>query len=275
MSLPGRRIEANGLSFHVVVEGEGQPVLLLHGFPDSSYLWRNQIPALVDAGYQVIAPDLRGFGQSDRPQDPREYRMETILGDVSGILESVGVDRSHVVGHDWGAVVAWTWAATEPDRMGRLVAISVGHPRSFVRSLVSSSQAARSWYMLFFQIPGFSERVLTANDWAAFRRMGRGIPDLDLYISELSRPGALTAALNWYRANAQPWRVQRVPNVRSSTLGIWGAKDFALTEKQMVDSEQYVDAPWRYERFESGHWLMLQEKERLSSLLVEFLEKGP
>jgi pimeloyl-ACP methyl ester carboxylesterase len=228
----------------------------------------------VDAGYRVIAPDLRGFGESDKPQDPKAYAMSTILADVEGILGALGVDRSHVVGHDWGAAVAWSWAGWRPHRTGRLVTISVGHPRSFLRALLSSSQAARSWYMLFFQIPGFSERILSRNDFAAFRRMGRGIPDLDYYVAELSRPGALTAALNWYRANAKPWRVQRVPNVTAQTLGIWGSKDVALTEKQMVDSEKYVDAAWRYERFEVGHWLMLEQPDELNALLLEFLEKG-
>jgi pimeloyl-ACP methyl ester carboxylesterase len=274
VSLPGRRIEANGLSFHVAVEGEGQPVLLLHGFPDSSYLWRNQIPALVGAGYRVIAPDLRGYGESDKPQDPKAYAMRTIHADLEGILGELGVDRSHVVGHDWGAAVAWSWAGWQPQRVDRLVAVSVGHPRSFLRALTSSSQAARSWYMVFFQIPGLSERVLSRNDFAAFRRMGRGIPDLDHYVSELSRPGALTAGLNWYRANARPWRVRGVPNVKAPTLGIWGSKDFALTEKQMVDSERYVDGPWRYERFESGHWLMLQQPDELNALLLDFLGTG-
>src|SRR5437867_9179248 len=110
-SLPGTRVEANGLSFHVVEEGKGDPVLLLHGFPDSSWMWRHQIPALVNAGYRVIAPDLRGFGQSDKPEDVEAYAMQTLVQDVVGILDQLGVEQTHVVGHDWGAALAWSFAA--------------------------------------------------------------------------------------------------------------------------------------------------------------------
>jgi pimeloyl-ACP methyl ester carboxylesterase len=248
-------------------------VLLLHGFPDSSKLWRNQIPALVEAGYRVIAPDLRGFGQSDKPLEVEAYAMQTLVTDVAGILAAKGVERARVVGHDWGAALAWSFAAFLPGRVQRLTAIAVGHPQSFLRALTRSSQGLRSWYMLFFQIPRFSEKVISRNDFAAFRRMFRGVPDLDHYVQDLSRPGALTAALNIYRANAKPWqRAQKVPNVVVPTLGIWGSRDTALTERQMTDSQEFVDGPFRYERMDAGHWLMLEKPDELNNLLLDFLK---
>jgi len=274
-SLPGTRIETNGLTFHVVDEGprDGRPVLLLHGFPDSSWMWREQIPALTGAGYRVIAPDLRGFGQSDKPQEVEAYRMETLVRDVAGILGELGVKETNVVGHDWGAALSWSIAAYLPGTVTRLVVLAVGHPKAFFRALTRTSQGARSWYMLFFQIPRFSEAVISRNDFAAFRRLMRGVPDLDRYVEELSRPGALTTALNWYRANAKPWQrpQQDIPNVTAPTLGMWGSSDFALTERQMMDSGEFVDGPFRYERLEAGHWMMLQRPDEVNELLLEFL----
>ena len=271
--MPGTRIEANGLSFHVVDEGSSDrdAVLLLHGFPDSSWMWRNQIPALTTAGYRVIAPDLRGYGQSDKPQGTAAYRMPVLVTDVDAIMRSLSVERAHLVGHDWGAALAWSVAASLPGRVRRLVAMAVGHPGAFLRSLTRSSQAARSWYMVFFQVPRLSESMLSRNDWRMFRRFGRGVPDLDKYVADLSRPGALTAALNWYRANAKPWRVRRLPSIRVPTLGMWGTRDVALTETQMRESARFVDGHFRYERIDAGHWMMLERPDRVNELLVDFL----
>src|SRR5438132_3427858 len=173
------RIEANGLSFQVVDDGprDGDPVVLLHGFPDSSWMWRNQIPALTGAGFRVIAPDLRGYGQSDKPEGVDAYRMPVLVQDVDAIMRSMGVDAAHVVGHDWGSALASAVAASLPGRVRRLVAMAVGHPRAFLRSLGRSGQALRSWYMLFFQVPRFSESMLSRNDWRMFRRFMKDVPD--------------------------------------------------------------------------------------------------
>ena len=271
------RIEANGLSFHVVDDGprDGEPVLLLHGFPDSSYMWREQVPALTGAGFRVIAPDLRGYGESDKPQEVQAYRMQTLVRDVVEILGAVDVSEANVVGHDWGAALAWSLAAFVPGMVKRLAVLAVGHPKAFFRALTRTSQGARSWYMLLFQIPRFSEAMISRNDFAFLRRFMRGVPDLEKYVADMSRPGALTAALNWYRANAKPWeRPQDVPNVTAPTLGMWGSRDVALTERQMVDSADFVEGPFRYERLEgAGHWMMLERPDEVNDLLLEFLAK--
>lgn len=269
-----RRIVVGDVGLHVVDEGEGTPVLLLHGFPDSARLWRHQIEALTGAGFKAIAPDLRGYGRSDKPRGVSAYAMQRILEDLRAVLDEFGIERAHVVGHDWGAVAAWALAAFEPDRVRRLVVISVGHPRSFARP--RPSQLARSWYAIVFQIPGLAERAFQANDWWLFRKVFGGSRDFDRYLDDLSRPGALTAALNWYRANGRTDRVLfgrslSYPHVSVPTMGIWGSKDFALTEWQMKASEKYVDAEWRYERVEAGHWLPLSRREIINNLLLDFL----
>jgi len=271
-TLPGRRIDANGLSFHVVDEGSGDDaVVLLHGFPDSSYLWRKQIPALTDAGFRVIAPDLRGFGQSDKPPDVGAYVMRTLVQDVSGIMDALGVERAHVVGHDWGASLGWAVASFLPERVHKLVVLTVGHPTAFARAMITTSQGLRAWYMFFFRIPGLSEWVISRNDFATFRRGFRS-PDIDREIEALSPPGALTAGLNWYRANVRPSRRPKLPNVSAPTLGVWGSKDPALTEQQMRGSAAFVDGPFRYERIEAGHWMMLSRPDQVNALLLDFLQ---
>lgn len=192
-------MEANGLRFHVHDEGDGEPVLLLHGFPDSGRLWRHQVPVLTAAGYRAVVPDLRGFGESDRPDGVDSYAMPLVVGDLVSILDALGIERATVVGHDWGAAVGWTLGAVLPTRVTRLVALTVGHASGFFADPIG--QRERSWYMLFFQHAGVAEEALRRDNWRLLREFGRGEGDVDAYLSDLDRPGALTAGLNWYRAN--------------------------------------------------------------------------
>jgi pimeloyl-ACP methyl ester carboxylesterase len=270
------RIRGDGITLEVVDEGSGPAVLLLHGFPDSSRLWRKQIPVLVKAGFRAVAPDLRGFGESDRASHVRDYAMPKVLADLTATLDALGVDRASVVGHDWGAIAAWALAGWHPERVDRLVAISVGHPKSFLRAALSSGQAFRSLYALFFRIPGVSEATIRAGDWAVLRRALGRAHDFEHYLRDLSRPGALTAALNWYRANARIERLARYPNVKAPTLGIIGSRDPALGKEQMAGSGRYVNAEWRYETISGGHWLPLTRAEQLNRLVIGFLSRpGP
>jgi pimeloyl-ACP methyl ester carboxylesterase len=269
-----RRVEGDGVELAVLEEGVGPAVVLLHGFPDSSHVWRHQLPALVGAGFRVIAPDLRGFGESDRPEEVEAYSLLHSLADVVAVLDALGVGRAHVVGHDWGAGVAWAVAAFAPDRVERLVAMSVGHPAAQREPTVEEREKA--WYMLLFQFEGVAEELLRRDDWQLFREWTRGNGDLERHVLDLARPGALTAALNWYRANVQPAREigprREFPAVAAPTLGIWSSGDDYLTERPMLHSEQHVTGPWRYERIEgASHWLQLDAAERVNQLLLEFL----
>ena len=270
------RSVANGVGTEFDVTGSGRPVVLLHGFPDSGRLWRHQVPALAEAGFQVIVPDLRGYGRSDKPAEVEAYRMRLLAMDVVGILDTVGAERAHLVGHDWGAALAWVAASIAPDRVDHLAVLSVGHHSAF--RTAGPRQWEKSWYMLLFQFAGVAEEWLSADDWAMAREWS-GHPDADAVFAELEASGSLTPGLNWYRANAAPrsWikPVPVLPPIQAPTMGVWSSHDFALTEGQMTNSAQYVAGPWRYERVEGpGHWLQLEAPGEINRLLVDFLP-GP
>jgi pimeloyl-ACP methyl ester carboxylesterase len=257
-------------------EGDGPAVLLLHGFPDSSHLWRHQIPVLVEAGFRVVAPDLLGFGESEKPEEVERYRLSAVLGDVLAVLDELGIERAHVVGHDWGAGLAWVVAGLAPDRVERLVAMSVGHPNTSRRASVE--QREKSWYMLLFQFDGVAEELLQRDDWRLAREWMRGDGDIEHNLAALSEPGALTAALNWYRANVHPRREleerRPFPAIAAPTLGIWSSGDNYLLEERMIASADHVTGGWRYECIDgASHWLQLDAPERVNELLLDFL--GP
>jgi len=267
------RVDANGVGIEVEVGGEGPPVLLLHGFPDRGRLWRNQVPALHAAGFSTIVPDLRGYGGSDKPPEVEAYAIAYLAGDVIAVLDHLGVERAHVVGHDWGAALAWAFASLLPERVDRLVALSVGHPSSFVAAGIE--QREKSWYMLLFQFEGIAERWLSDNGWANLRSWGRH-PDIDGVIADLEADGSLTPALNYYRANVPPQALVDpplvLPPVQADAMGVWSSGDFALTELQMTGSGAFVSGGWRYERVEGpGHWLQLEDPAAVNGLLVDFL----
>jgi pimeloyl-ACP methyl ester carboxylesterase len=266
------RVDADGVGIEYQVTGAGRPVVLLHGFPDSGRLWRHQVPALADAGFQVIVPDLRGFGKSDKPEAVEAYSLPFLAGDVLAILGSLGIERAHVVGHDWGAALAWGIASLAPDRVDHLAVLSVGHPSTFLRT---DEQHQKSWYMLLFQFQGVAERWLSGDNWAGLRSWSRH-PDIDQVIADLAADGSLTPGLNWYRANAGPesWvgPPLQLPPVSAPTMGIWSTGDFALSEVQMTDSAENVTGPWRYERLAGpGHWLQLEAPDKVNKLLLSFL----
>lgn len=270
------RADNGGIGIHYEVQGEGRPVVLLHGFPDSGRLWRHQVPPLVDAGFRVVVPDLRGYGASDKPDGVDHYNMMLLATDVAAVLEAEGIDRAHVVGHDFGAALAWAIGSLAPDRVDHLVALSVGHPSSFRGE--DFEQAEKSWYMLLFQFPGVAEQWLSAEDWANFRHWGRH-PDADAVIAELEANGSLTPGLNWYRANVPPESYVspplELPAVQAPAMGVWSSGDFALTEGQMMRSEKHVAGPWRYERIEgAGHWMQLEASDAVNELLLDFLPAG-
>jgi pimeloyl-ACP methyl ester carboxylesterase len=269
------KIDVNGVGIAFEVSGEGRPVVLLHGFPDSGRLWRHQVPALVEAGFQVIVPDLRGYGGSDQPKEVEAYSIPFLAGDVLGILDHLGLDKAHVVGHDWGAALAWALGSLVPDRVDHLAALSVGHPMAF--RAAGLAQQEKSWYMLLFQFPEVAEQWLTNDNWANFRSWGAH-PDADGVIADLERTGSLTPGLNWYRANVPPEALIaapiELPLVQAPTMGVWGSGDFALTEVQMTGSAAMVAGPWRYEKVDGvAHWMQLEAPDTVNALLLDFLPR--
>ena len=268
------RVDVDGVGIDYGVTGQGRPVVLLHGFPDSGRLWRHQVPALAGAGFQVIVPDLRGYGRSGKPEAVDAYSLPLLAGDVLAILADLGIARAHLVGHDWGAALAWTLATLAPDNVDHLAVLSVGHPGTFLRTF---QQRQMSWYMLLFQFPGIAERWLTEDNWANFRRWAAH-PDTDGVIADLDADGSLTPGLNWYRANASPefWvgPPPQLPPVQAPAMGIWSTGDMALSEAQMTDSARSVAGPWRYERLDGpGHWMQLEAPDEVTALLLDFLPR--
>jgi pimeloyl-ACP methyl ester carboxylesterase len=266
-------IDSGGVDVHVEVTGSGRPVVLMHGFPDSGRLWRHQVEPLASAGMQVIVPDLRGYGASGQPPGVDDYSLLFLAADVLAVLDELGVSRAHVVGHDWGAALAWSLGSLVPDRVDHLVALSVGHPMAFRDA--GFAQLEKSWYMFFFQFEGVAEQWLSADGWANLRAWSQH-PDADAVIAELEANGSLTPGLNWYRANIPPqtWADPplELPAVQATTMGVWSTGDFALTEHQMTASSRFVAGPWRYERLEGpGHWIPLDAPDELNRLLLGFL----
>jgi pimeloyl-ACP methyl ester carboxylesterase len=267
------RIDNGGVGIEFTDEGTGKPVVLLHGWPDSGRLWRHQVPALTAAGFRVIVPDLRGFGASDAPEGVEAYSLPFLFTDVLAVLDHLGIERAHVVGHDWGSALAWGMAALAPDRVDHLVALSVGHPSCFAGA--GLPQREKSWYMLLFQFAGIAEEWLSANDFANFAAWARH-PDHAAAVADLSRPGRLTSGFNWYRANVPPEALVappiELPPVAAPTMGIWSSGDIALLETQMTGSKAFVQGPWRYERIDGvGHWMSLEAPDEVNRLLLDFL----
>jgi pimeloyl-ACP methyl ester carboxylesterase len=265
------------VTLHVRDVGSGVPVVLLHGWPDTGDLWRHQVPALTAAGYRVVAPDLRGFGGSSQPTDLAAYTAPVLVGDVIGLLDALDIERAHLVGHDWGAAIAWMTAALVPDRVASMTALSVGHPASF-RS-VGWRQREKSWYMLLFQFAGIAERWLSADGFRNLREWSAH-PDIDAVTERLADPAALTASLALYRAILPPESLVEpppdLPPVNVPVMGVWSSGDFALDEAGMTGSARYVTGPWRYERVEAaGHWLQIDAPDRTNTLLLDFLGARP
>ena len=270
------RLNANGLDFNIRDSGSGTPVIMLHGFPDTGDLWRNQVPVLNAAGFRTIVPDMRGRGQTQRPAEVADYALTNMVEDVTGILDALGIEKAHVVGHDWGAAVAWLVAALAPQRVDRLVAISVGFPGASGPPDLEALQ--KMWYRILIGFPE-AEELFQRSDWYLLRQLFQGGGDSEAALAVLSEPGALTAGFNWYRANLPIGRIiaaagqaPRLPPVQASTLGIWSSEDVALTEKAMTESSKFVTGSWRYERLEGiGHWIPVDAPARLNELLLEFL----
>ena len=269
MDFVSQYARVNGLNMHYVTAGEGPPVVLLHGFPDTHAIWRRQIPALAAAGFRVIAPDLRGYGKTDMPGETSAYAIEFLADDVLRLMDALGIDQATVVGHDWGALIGWHLAMHAPQRVTRYAALSVGHPKAIAKA--GLGQKLRFWYMGVFVTPVLAEGLLKAGNWAALRKMSRSREQQQLWINALSPPGRLTAALNYYRANLKPSGARRWKPVDVPVLGVWSEHDPALGERQMQDTGKLCRAGFHYARIDGvGHWMQLSGAEQLNRLLIDF-----
>jgi pimeloyl-ACP methyl ester carboxylesterase len=276
------RIRGDGVVLHVARAGHGPPVILLHGFPENWRTWKHQIPALTAAGFAVLAPDLRGYNESDRPPHSKAYHLKHLVADIAALVRATGHERAHVVGHDWGGILAWTFAGAHPELLDRLVILNAPHLDIYRRlARGPSRQLLRSWYVLLFRIPRLSEWALSARNFHLIRDLFRVQPfkpafseeETEAYIQALAKPGALTAALNWYRANAAPDAVAlaRSARVDAPTLVIWGARDRSLGI-ELLDGLERVAPRVRVHRIaDASHWVQNESPDEVNRVLVEFL----
>jgi pimeloyl-ACP methyl ester carboxylesterase len=264
---------------HERVRGDG--VVLLHGFPEDWRSWKHQLPALAGAGFTAVAPDLRGYNESDRPPERSAYHLRHLVADAAAIVRATGHDKAHIVGHDWGGILAWTLAGAHPELVDTLVILNAPHLAIYMEKATRPSlQMLRAWYLLFFRVPRLPEWALSTRDFAAVRDLFRHRPkqpafseeDVDGYVRALARPGALTAALNWYRG-ALPFGV--APRVTVPALYVWGDRDQALGPRAARTTGRWVTAPYRFEVIAGGgHWIPEQHPDRLSAWMLERLDRG-
>ena len=270
-------ITAGGLTFDARVAGPagGPVVLLLHGFPESSRSWNAQLDALAQAGYRAVAFDQRGYSPGARPAGVEAYRLGELVADAVAVIDSLGVARVDVVGHDWGGAVAWHMAAGHPERVRSLAVVSTPHPAAFRAALAESEgdQAQRSWYMTWFQTPEEPERVFLENDAAGLRGIYSGLPQdaVEEYVALFRQPGALTAAINWYRA-AGPDLTRETGPITMPTLYVWSTDDIALGREAAEATAGHVQGPYRFEVLEGvSHWIPEEVPDTLNALLLEHL----
>ena len=278
--------EVNGVRLHYVEAGDGpgRPlVVLLHGFPEFWYGWRNQIGPLAAAGFHVAAPDLRGYNLSSKPPAVCDYRVETLAADVLALARHLGQERFRLVGHDWGGVIAW-WAAIASERsLEKLVVLNAPHPAAYLRELRRPRQLLRSWYVFAFQIPRLPERAIRARDFRSLRTLFRTEParpgafteaNIDRYVEAFRQPGALTAAVNYYRAAARRSPAAAASEARpidTPTLLIWGERDKYMVPEMAAASERWARNV-RVERFpDATHWVQHDEPGRVNELITTFL----
>lgn len=276
------RYTRDGLTFDVRDAGpaDGPVVVLLHGFPQRNDSWNAVIDRLTAAGYRCLAPNQRGYSPGARPPRRRDYRMSELVADIGALIDASGAQRVHLVGHDWGAAVAWAVAAELPERLATVSPVSVPHPAAFLKSFVTSRQGLASWYMGFFQLPRLPEWLLTRGNGAvaakSLRRSGQSSAAADRDAQAMIEPGALTGGLNWYRG--LPLSNLRDSNQQISvpTMYVWSDDDIALKPKAAHNTARYVTGDYRFEVMRGvSHWIPDTEPDRLADLLLDWFAAHP
>lgn len=274
-------IISNGLRLHYVTQGEGPLMLMLHGFPEFWYSWRHQIPEFAK-DYKVVALDLRGYNDSDKPKSQSAYTMSEFIKDIEGVIKGLGYDECILVGHDWGGAIAWSFAYAHPEMVERLIVLNIPHPAKFAEGFRTPQQLLKSSYMFLFQLPVLPEMLIQMGDYQAIENAFKGMAvnksaftpeDLEAYKDAAAKRGALTATLNYYRNAIQHfslfnknWGVLNVP-----TLMIWGEKDTALGRELSYGTATYVN-PFQIRYIpDASHWVQQEKPELVNEYMREFL----
>jgi pimeloyl-ACP methyl ester carboxylesterase len=271
---------------HYVEAGDGPLIVLLHGFPEFWYGWRQQIKPLATAGFRVVAPDMRGYNLSSRPVGVAAYDSDRLASDVRGLIHERGATSAFLVGHDWGGTAAWATAMNHPEIVDRLVILNAAHPRRLLQGLRTPRQLRKSWYFFYFQLPGLPESHVRARNWKFFRnflraaRPGAFTPqDIERYVEAWSQPGAATAMINYYRASVRQSPKRAEAHLRPTqvpTLVIWGQRDRYLGPELAEPDRADVPNLDRVERLpDASHWVHHDEPERVTQLLIDFFAPAP
>ncbi|GAA6616765.1 alpha/beta fold hydrolase [Scytonema sp. NUACC26] len=275
-------ILTNGLKLHYVTQGEGPLMLMLHGFPEFWYSWRHQIPEFAK-DFKVVALDLRGYNDSDKPKNKSAYIMDEFVRDIEGVITGLGYEKCTLVGHDWGGAIAWNFAYSYPNIVEQLIILNLPHPAKFSEGLRTPQQLLRSSYAFFFQLPSLPEFFIQASDYQLLENAFRGLAidknaftqeDIEAYKNAASKRGALTAMLNYYRNFSQQkimngsWGVLEVP-----TLMIWAENDIALGKEMTYGTNAYVrDLQIKYIP-NCSHWVQQEQPQLVNQYIREFLER--
>lgn len=279
-------VETNNIRLHCVAQGEGELVLLLHGFPEFWYAWRYQIPALA-RHFRVVVPDLRGYNDSDKPESG--YDLDTLGADIRGLIERLGYARAHIVGHDWGGAIAWHLAERFPQYLDRLAVLSAPHPHRFMQEMLSNmDQVRRSWFMLAFQVPGVPEWLIQLNlkefvqgvlQGQAVRKGAFSAEETEIYQAALEKPKVLASAISYYRQLLQPqawlsnWFHKPLP-VTVPTLVLWGEDDSFLSHRLTEGLDKFITAPFKLKLIPNcGHWIQQEVPQTVNRELLAFLRR--
>jgi epoxide hydrolase 4 len=263
---------------HYVEAGDGPLIVLLHGFPEFWYGWRLQIAPLAAAGFRVVAPDLRGYNLSSKPDGVAAYAADQLADDIRGLIRELGAGSASLVGHDWGGTVAWTAAMNHPEVVDRLAILNAAHPRKLLQGLHHPGQLRKSWYFFFFDLPGLPEAVVQADRWHFFRhflhdaRPAYTPEEIDRYVEAWSQPGAATAMINYYRSSVRQKHAEAaIRTIEAPTLVIWGQRDHYLGQELAEPDHDDVPNLDRVERLpDASHWVHHDEAERVTQLLTDF-----
>ncbi|EHJ9982310.1 alpha/beta hydrolase [Vibrio parahaemolyticus] len=279
MSHLGREFQViNGdITIQAYEKGQGEPIIFVHGFPDSANAWRHQVDPFVSAGYRVITLDMRGYGKTSKPMEKEHYHITMLASDVKAVLDHLNIEQAHVVSHDWGSVVSWAFAGIYPQATKSLTAISAGHPLGIL-TMPDIQQREMSWYFFFFQLP-MAQDLLAAEDWKLFKEWIRNHPEWEHWKEAFKEGKDIVPGLNWYR-NAlnleSPMKAEDLGHVQAPCLGIWSEQDYYLGEKQMKDSAHFIG---EYGSFEftrvndATHWVQLDKPDEINEIVLNFTEK--
>ncbi|WP_353734823.1 MULTISPECIES: alpha/beta hydrolase [unclassified Okeania] len=272
-------ITANSIKIHYVTQGSGPLMLMLHGFPEFWYSWRHQIPEFAQ-DYKAVALDLRGYNESDKPEDKSAYVMSEFIKDIEGVIKELGYEKCVLVGHDWGGVIAWSFAYAHPEMVEKLIVMNIPHPAKFKEGLGTPEQLLRSWYMFFFQLPFLPELMLEFDDYQGIGSIFKSMvnksavtdADIEAYKDAVAKRGALTSMINYYRNifsgffNQQEWGILRIP-----TLMLWGEEDTALGKELTYGTEEYVENFQIRYIPNCGHSVQQEQPQLVNQYMREFL----